>query len=104
MTTKTLHKELTISNKLGLHARACAKLVGLTKQFKHDIYISKILVNYDINTIQKINAKSLMAIMMLAISYNTKVVFTVVGDDIDILNESLTQISALINNKFGEAN
>lgn len=84
-------RELTIINKLGLHARAAAKLVALTSRFKADIDISK--------GSQTINGKSIMGVMMLAASKGTPLSFDARGTDADAL---LDAIEELVNNRFGE--
>jgi len=84
-------RELTIVNKLGLHARAAAKLVSLTSRFKADVDISK--------GSQTINGKSIMGVMMLAASKGTLLSFDAKGADADAL---LDAIEELVNNRFGE--
>lgn len=83
---------LKIINKLGLHARASSKLVMLANQFNADITISK--------DNKSANAKSLMTVMMLAANNGSTVTITADGEDAEL---ALTELSALINNKFGEA-
>ena len=82
---------IKIINKLGLHARASAKLTQIAKQFKSDIWIEK--------NEKKVNAKSIMGVMMLAASQGSIVIITTEGiDEIEALNS----LSALINDFFGE--
>lgn len=87
-----LQQHLTILNKLGLHARATAKLVILVSKFKSDVQIQ--LDN------KSANAKSIMSVMMLAAAQGCDVTVTVTGDD-EI--ECLNTLTKLINNRFGEA-
>ena len=82
---------LTIINKLGLHARAAAKLTRTAEQFSSVISVTKE------NT--SINAKSIMQVMMLAASKGTEIVITAEGDDADA---ALAALSELINNYFEE--
>lgn len=87
-----IEKQLLIINKLGLHARAAAKLVNVTSQFGSRIEIDK--------EGRKIDGKSIMAVMMLAASKGTELIFRVDGDD---ETEALEAIETLINNRFDEA-
>ena len=89
MTQSTM---ITIINKLGLHARASSKLVMLANQFSSSITISK--------GNKSANAKSLMTVMMLAANNGSSVTITADGEDAEL---ALAELSALINNKFGEA-
>lgn len=82
---------IKIINKLGLHARASAKLTQIANQFKSDIWIEK--------NEKKVNAKSIMGVMMLAASQGSIVIITAEGID---EKEALNSLSALINDFFGE--
>lgn len=86
-----LSENRTIINKLGLHARAAAKLVNTASGFK-----SKILLLVDS---QQVNAKSIMGIMMLAAARGTELTLRVEGDDED---KAMSAITALIDDRFGE--
>lgn len=86
-----ISETITISNKLGLHARASSKLVMLAGTFDADIKISK--------DDKSANAKSIMGVMMLSASKGSSVTITVDGND-EI--NALHAIVELINNKFGE--
>jgi phosphocarrier protein len=86
-----IEKELTIVNKLGLHARAAAKLVSLASNFKSNIELEK--------DSRVVNGKSIMGVMMLAASQGTKVKVRVEGVDEE---EAIHDIEALIADKFGE--
>ena len=83
--------ETEIINKLGLHARASAKLTHLAGKFDCDIWMEK--------GSRRINAKSIMGVMMLAAGKGSKVVIETTGDDED---EALEGILKLIADKFGE--
>ncbi|MGB6242686.1 MAG: HPr family phosphocarrier protein [Castellaniella sp.] len=84
--------DLVISNKLGLHARAAAKLTQLAGRFKSDVFISR--------GAQRVNAKSIMGVMMLAAGLGVTVKIEAVGADED---QALSDIRALFEGKFGEA-
>ena len=81
----------TISNKLGLHARASAKLTKLAGSFPCEVFLSK--------GERRINAKSIMGVMMLAAGKGADVVLETDGDQ---EQDAQTAILALINDKFGE--
>jgi len=82
---------VTIINKLGLHARAAAKFVTLASSFNSDIQVSR-----DGRTV---NGKSIMGVMMLAAAKGTQLTLHVSGkDEIDALD----QLNGLIEDKFGE--
>ena len=83
--------ETEIINKLGLHARASAKLTQLAGKFDCDIWMEK--------GSRRINAKSIMGVMMLAAGKGSMVVIETTGDDED---EALEGILKLIADKFGE--
>ncbi len=81
-----------ISNKLGLHARASAKLTKLAGSFTCDVHMSR--------NGRRINAKSIMGVMMLAAGVGSEVVVETEGVD---EAQALTAIVELIDNRFGEA-
>lgn len=83
--------EIVISNKLGLHARAAAKLTQLAGQFSGEIFISK--------GAQRVNAKSIMGVMMLAAGIGSMVKLEASGGDAD---QALQAMQALFDDKFGE--
>jgi phosphocarrier protein len=82
---------VTISNKLGLHARASAKLTKLAGSFPCDVWMRK--------GERRINAKSIMGVMMLAAGLGSEVMVETLGEREE---EALTALLALINDKFGE--
>lgn len=86
-----LTKETEIINKLGLHARASAKLTQMAGKFQCEVWMSK--------GARRINAKSIMGVMMLAAGIGSKVTLETNGDREE---EANTAILALINDKFGE--
>ncbi|MDR3221024.1 MAG: HPr family phosphocarrier protein [Candidatus Accumulibacter sp.] len=83
--------ETEIINKLGLHARASAKLTQLAGGFESEVWMEK--------GSRRINAKSIMGVMMLAASKGSKVIIETTGDD---EREALDAILKLIDDKFGE--
>ncbi len=83
--------EIEITNKLGLHARASAKLTQLASGFNSEVWMEK--------GTRRINAKSIMGVMMLAAGRGSKVVVDTVGADDQPALESLLK---LIADKFGE--
>lgn len=84
--------DLVISNKLGLHARAAAKLTQLAGRYNSEIFISR--------GAQRVNAKSIMGVMMLAAGLGVSVKIEALGADED---QALSNIQALFNGKFGES-
>ncbi len=84
-------KEILICNKLGLHARAAAKLVTLAAEFKAEIFLH--------NDDQKVNGKSIMGVMMLAASKGTQLVLSARGED---EQQAIEAIEQLVNNRFDE--
>jgi phosphocarrier protein len=82
---------ITISNKLGLHARASAKLTKLAGSFQSDVFMTR--------NDRRVNAKSIMGVMMLAAGIGSVVELEVTGSDEQVAMDALT---ALINDKFGE--
>ena len=83
--------DIVVSNKLGLHARAAAKLTQIAGQFSSEIFISK--------GAQRVNAKSIMGVMMLAAGIGSTVKIEALGEDAD---QALIAIQALFDDKFGE--
>ncbi len=82
---------LTISNKLGLHARASAKLTKLAGSFQCEVFMSR--------KNRRVNAKSIMGVMMLAAGMGTEVELETEGVDEQAAQDAIT---ALVNDKFGE--
>lgn len=81
----------TISNKLGLHARASAKLTKLAGSFPCEVFMSR--------GDRRINAKSIMGVMMLAAGKGTRITVETEGTDAE---PALAAVLALIADKFGE--
>ena len=82
---------LTISNKLGLHARASAKLTKLASGFSSEIHLTR--------NARRVNAKSIMGVMMLAAGKGAKITLETDGPDED---EAMTALTTLIADYFGE--
>ncbi|MDB6000387.1 MAG: phosphocarrier protein HPr [Rhizobacter sp.] len=82
---------VTISNKLGLHARASAKLSKLAGSFRSEVWLTR--------NDRRVNAKSIMGVMMLAAGIGSAVDLETFGEDEDAAHRALT---ALIHDKFGE--
>jgi phosphocarrier protein len=85
-------REVEIINKLGLHARASAKLTQLAAKYQSDVQMMR--------NGRKVNAKSIMGVMMLAAGKGATVVVDTEGEDAD---EALQAILALIADRFGES-
>jgi phosphocarrier protein HPr len=83
--------ELTIGNKLGLHARASAKLTQVASQFAAEIWLTR--------NGRRVNAKSIMGVMMLAAGRGAAVTVEAEGADAEA---ALTAIRELVADKFGE--
>jgi phosphocarrier protein len=86
-----IKRSITISNKLGLHARASAKLTKLAGSFSSDVHMSR-------NT-RRVNAKSIMGVMMLAAGMGTEIEVETDGPDEQAAMDALI---ALIQDRFGE--
>ncbi len=84
-------RNVTILNKLGLHARAAAKLVTMASGYSSDIDIAR--------NDQSVNGKSIMGVMMLAASKGTELVIRTNGDD---EHEAADNLAKLIEERFGE--
>jgi phosphocarrier protein len=82
---------ITISNQLGLHARASAKLTKLAGSFSSAVHLSR--------NGRRINAKSIMGVMMLAAGLGAEIEIECEGPD---EQQALDALVALINDKFGE--
>jgi phosphocarrier protein HPr len=82
-----------VENRLGLHARAAAKLVQTASRFSSDIYLSREDAD------QRIDSKSILGILMLAAAQGTCLVFSIDGRDEAAAGEA---IRGLFRSKFGE--
>jgi phosphocarrier protein len=86
-----MRSTITISNKLGLHARASAKFTKLAGGFACDVFLTR--------NGRRVNAKSIMGVMMLAAGLGSTVEIETIGADEAAAMEALR---ALIDDKFGE--
>jgi phosphocarrier protein HPr len=86
-----IQTRIQISNKLGLHARASAKLTKLAGGFKSDIHLSR--------NGRRVNAKSIMGVMMLAAGMGSEIEIEAVGED---EQQAVDAMRGLIDSKFGE--
>ncbi len=86
-----IKRSVTISNRLGLHARASAKLTKLAASFESDVHLSR--------NGRRINAKSIMGVMMLAAGCGSEIEIETEGADEHAAQQALL---ALINDRFGE--
>ena len=86
-----LQQDVEIVNKLGLHARASAKLSQTANQFKSDVNL--------VRNGNKVNAKSIMGVMMLAAAKGSSIGIEINGSD---ESEAMLALLALIQDKFGE--
>jgi phosphocarrier protein HPr len=82
---------IRINNKLGLHARASAKLTKLAGSFRSEVFLSR--------NGRRVNAKSIMGVMMLAAGIGTEVEIEIEGED---ERPAMDALVALIDDKFGE--
>jgi phosphocarrier protein len=84
-------REVQIVNRLGLHARAAARLVTLASQFRCEVHLQR--------GAKRVNGKSIMGVMMLAAAQGTTIEILADGEDED---RALEMITDLINRRFGE--
>ncbi|WP_018227741.1 HPr family phosphocarrier protein [Methyloversatilis universalis] len=84
-------REIEITNKLGLHARASAKLTQVASRHGCEVWLER--------NGRRINAKSIMGVMMLAAAKGTTIVIETEGADAD---QAMSALVALIEDKFGE--
>lgn len=87
----TTEKTVAIVNRLGLHARAAAKLVTLAAKYRSDIKVAK--------GDKQVSGKSIMGVLMLAAAQGSVITLSATGDD---AIEALEALAALIANRFGE--
>jgi phosphocarrier protein len=86
-----IKSSISISNKLGLHARASAKLTKLAGSFASDVFLSR--------NGRRVNAKSIMGVMMLAAGLGSEIEIEADGPD---EQAAMDAVRALIDGKFGE--
>lgn len=86
-----VERDIEIINRLGLHARASAKLTQTATQFQSEVWLSR--------NGRRINGKSIMGVMMLAASRGTQIKIETIGED---EKAAMNALVALIEDKFGE--
>ena len=86
-----LQREVEIVNKLGLHARASAKLTQIAARFQADVWLSR--------NGKRVNAKSIMGVMMLAAECGSSIMIRADGPDAE---QAVSAISQLVAEGFGE--
>lgn len=86
-----LQKKLIIGNDLGLHARAAAKIVSLSREYESELFLSK--------DGHEVDGGSILSILTLACPKGTEIGVRVVGEDPE---ELMTKLTALFEQKFGE--
>jgi phosphocarrier protein len=86
-----ISENITIVNKLGLHARAASKLVNCASQFESEVFITR--------KGNRVNAKSIMGVMMLAASKGAELELEVEGNDEQLCRDAIVE---LIKDRFGE--
>ena len=86
-----IKQNITIINKLGLHARAASKLVNCASQFESEVFLAR--------NGNRVNAKSIMGVMMLAASKGVELELEIDGADEQACQQALVE---LIENRFGE--
>ena len=89
---EVVNRDITIINKLGLHARAAAKFVTLASRYQSDIRL--------LRDGREVNAKSIMGVMMLAAGRGTALQIQATGED---AQEAVQELEKLVQERFGEA-
>ena len=83
--------DVTIENKLGLHARASSKFTQTAAQFQSEIWVSR--------KDRRVNGKSIMGVMMLAAARGSQIQLSANGEDAEL---ALERLAELIDQRFGE--
>src|SRR5437762_14334886 len=89
--SQTIEKEITIVNRLGLHARPAAMFVRIASRYRSEIWVEK--------EVEQINGKSIMGLMMLAAGQGSKLLIRCEGPDAD---RAMQEIEELINRRYNE--
>lgn len=87
-----IEKKLTVTNKLGLHARPSAQVVKLATKFKSDVFLTR--------GDMTINAKSMLGVMALAAEFGSELILKVEGED---EKNAVRQIVRLFKDKFRDS-
>jgi phosphocarrier protein HPr len=90
-----IRRVVKVENKLGLHARAAARLVRTASRFRSAIHLARE------GSPEQIDSKSILGVLMLAAAEGTRLVISCDGDDED---EACRAVCALFANRFGEEN
>jgi phosphocarrier protein HPr len=90
----TMHKELTVQNKMGIHARPAAMIVRISNTYSGEIWVEK--------DDEQVNGKSIMGLMMLAAGKGSKLTFRAEGDAVTA-EKLLTEMENLFSRRFEEA-
>ena len=88
---KKIEKEITVINRLGLHARPAAMFVRIASRYRAEVWVAK--------EGEQINGKSIMGLMMLAAGQGSKLQIKCDGPDAD---KAMQELEELINNRFNE--
>jgi len=91
MAEKIVRREITVKNKLGLHARPAAMFVQMANRFRSEITVER--------GNEKVNGKSIMGIMMLAAGKGVRIIITARGEDAE---SAVSALEELVKGKFGE--
>ena len=86
-----IQREITLLNRLGLHIRPAAQFTKIASKYKADVFL--------VRDNMRINAKSIMGVMMLAAGQGAKLIIECTGEDEEQVCNELVQ---LVENKFGE--
>jgi len=86
-----IQKEFELKNRLGLHIRPAALFTKIASKYKSDVFL--------VRDRMRVNAKSIMGVMMLAAGQGTKLVLECIGEDEEAL---AAELMTLIENKFNE--
>src|SRR2546421_10364606 len=89
--SQTIEKEITIVNRLGLHARPAAMFVRIASRYRSEVWVEK--------EGERINGKSIMGLMMLAAGQGSKLRIRCEGPDAD---QAIEELEELINARFNE--
>jgi phosphocarrier protein HPr len=87
-----IRTDITLSNRLGLHARAASKLVQIASDYDSEVWLER--------DGRRVNAKSIMGVLLLAAPCGSELVLEVEGEDEEQATEALV---GLVENRFGEA-
>jgi len=84
-------REVTVTNKLGIHARPAAQFVKISSKYNCDIRVEK--------DGEEVDGKSIMGLMMLAAGHNSTLIISAEGENAD---DAITELTSLVDRKFEE--